>query len=172
MLDRDTVIRDPHDVVVTREEGRTKRRTIDPRLSVEMQDEGAALTLFFDRDTAYTGEARLLEVRLTPTAGGTFEPWNLMPDLSLRLTYARARLAWEHHNAAAALRALRQISSTRRGLSDAFLRIVAQLHESLVAEGEPYPVKALAKTQQVDKSTASRWVTAARARGLLGKEHA
>jgi hypothetical protein len=90
-----------------------------------------------------------------------------MPNLPLHLQYARASLAHRAHDVVAALRALRQVSSTRRGLSDDFLRLVAQLYGSRVAESEAYPVKALAAMQHVDKSTASRWVSAARDRGLL-----
>jgi hypothetical protein len=167
MLDRDTVIRSPHDVTVTRKGGRTERQVHDPRVSVAIQEEGATLTLFFDADTAWSGDAPLLEIGLSPTASGEFEPWRLLPNLPLHLQYARASLARQHGDVDAALRALRKVSSTRRGLSDDFLRIVAQIYESLVTEGERYPVKALAKAQHVDVSTASRWVTAARDRGLL-----
>ena len=171
MRDRDTVIRHPHDETVTRKDGRTKTWINDPRTSVAMQEEGATLTLFFEGgDPVWTGESPLLEIRLRPTAGGEFEPWRLLPNLPLHLQYARASLAWRRDDAAAALRALRKVSSTRRGLSDDFLRLVAQLHESLVTEGEAYPVKALAKMQHVDNSTASRWITAARARGFIETE--
>jgi hypothetical protein len=169
MLDRDTVIRSPHEATPIRKKGRSEHRVDDPRMSVSMQEEGATLTVFFDPETAWSGEAPLLEVRLTPTDAGTFEPWRLLPTLPLHLQYARAAVAHRHDDVAAALRALRQVSSTRRGLSDDFLRLVAQLYESLVKEGESYPVKALAAMQHVDKSTASRWVSEARRRGLLEK---
>jgi hypothetical protein len=167
MLHRGTEVRHPHDEVVTRKDGVTERDTRDTRTSVSMHEDGAILTLFFEPDTAFTGKAELLEVRLTPTTGGEFQPWQLMPTLPLHLQYARATLAREHGDAHAALRALRRLSHTRRGHSDEFLRIVAQLHGQLVKEGEPHPIKSLAKTQDVDVSTASRWVTAARRRGLL-----
>jgi hypothetical protein len=167
MLHRDTEIRHPHDQTVTRKDGVTERDTHDPRVSVSMQEEGATLTLFFDPDRAWTGDADLLEVQLTTTKAGDFQPTRLIPTLPLHLQYARATLARDHGDAHAALRALRRLSSTRRGHSDDFLRIVAQLHGQLVKEGEPHPIKALAKTQDVDVSTASRWVTAARHRGLL-----
>jgi hypothetical protein len=36
-----------------------------------MREGGATLTLFFDRDRAFAGDADLLEVRLSPTADGT-----------------------------------------------------------------------------------------------------
>jgi hypothetical protein len=121
----------------------------------------------YDPDTALSGDAPLLEIRLSPAASGTFEPWRLLPNLPLHLQYARAALAQKQGDVDAALWALRQVSSTRRGLSHDFLRIVAQLYGSLVAEGERYPVKALAKAQHVDVSTASRWIKAARSRGLL-----
>jgi hypothetical protein len=167
MLDRETVVNIPHDATVTRKGGRKEVRVDDPRTSVAMQEEGARLTLFFDPDTALAGDAQLLEIRLSPAASGAFEPWRLLPDLPLHLQYARATLAHEYGDVHAALTALRQVSSTRRGLSDDFLRLVAQIYGSLVAEGEPYPIKALAKAQHVDVSTASRWITAARGRGLL-----
>jgi hypothetical protein len=167
MLDRETVVNIPHDATVTRKGGRKQVQVDDPRVSVAMQEEGATLTLFFDADTALSGDAPLLEIRLSPAANGTFEPLRLLPNLPLHLQYARATLAHEYGDVHAALNALRQVSSTRRGLSDDFLRIVAQIYESLVTEGERYPVKALAKAQHVDVSTASRWITAARGRSLL-----
>jgi hypothetical protein len=156
MLDRDTVITSPGP------------NDPDQRLTVEIQEEGATLTLFFDRERAFAGDAPLLEVRLTPAAGGGFEPWRLLPKLPLHSRYARAALRHDRGDAAGALRALREIDTTRRGLSDDSLRIIAELYQSLIAEGERYPVKALALTQHVDKSTASRWIKAARDRGLIG----
>lgn len=66
-----------------------------------------------------------------------------------------------------ALREARQFNAPRRGLTDEFLKLVAQIYTSLVAEGEPYPVKTLAKMQHADISTASRWIGAARTRGFL-----
>ena len=53
---------------------------------------------------------------------------------------------------------------------DVELRLVAQRYETLVAEGERYPITALAAAERVHKSTASRWVSAARRRGLLQEE--
>jgi hypothetical protein len=165
--DRDTVIRSPHDVAVTRERGRTIRRVIDPRVSVSVQEEGATLTLFFDPETALSGEAPVREIRLTPTAGGEFQPWQLLPRLPHHLHYVRGVLARRPDVASAGLDALRQMGRTRRGLSDEWLRIVAQRYESLVADDERYPIKALAAMEHADKSTASRWVSAARKRGFL-----
>ena len=169
MLDAKTEIRIPHDATKTRKNGRTETRIDDPRVSVTMHEQSAAITLFFDRDRALAGDAPLLEVRLSPAASGTFEPWKLMPQLPLYLRYARASLAGRDADVMAALRALRQVTSTRRGLSDDFLLLVAVAYDSLVAEKEPYPVKALAEMQQVTISAASRWIKAARQRGYLNE---
>jgi hypothetical protein len=154
MDDRDTEIRSPH------------ART-DPRVSVALHEQGATLIFFFDPATAWTGEAPLLEVRLIAPATGNFEPWALMKPLPHYLQYARASLAREQDDVVAALSALRKVNSTRRGLDDGFLRQVAHAYKALCTEGEPYPGKALADIHEVDKSTASRWISAARQRGYL-----
>jgi transposase len=57
-----------------------------------------------------------------------------------------------------------------RGLTSDFLRLVARKYRAIVAEGERYPAKELALSQQVDKSTLSRWLKAARERGFLGED--
>src|SRR4051794_25326867 len=143
----------------------------DPqRVSATLREDSATLTLVFDIDNAWMGDARLLEVRLSPTAADTFEPWQLMPQLPLHLQYARAAMAREKGNADAAMRALRKVGSTRRGHDDEYLGLVAQIYTGLVAEGEPHPIKTLAKMQHAHISTASRWVKAARARGLLKED--
>jgi hypothetical protein len=169
-VNRDTEIRVPHDVEITREGGQTKRDKLDPRVSVSMQEQGATLTLFFDPETALRGDSPLLEVRLTPAAGGAFEPWQLIPKLPRRVQYARACLARREGDIESALSAFREEGKTRRGLSDDFYRVVAEEYAALVAEGEPHPIKALAKLKSADKSTVSRWVSAARARGLLDRK--
>lgn len=178
MRHRDTVVRFPHDEW-TDGDGREishdewikgDREPRDPRMSVTMQEEGATLTLFFDGadlGKAFRGEAPVIEVRLEPSPGGTFEPWRLLPNLPLHLQYARAAVAQKRNDADAALRALRATNSPRRGLNDDFLRAVAEKFKSLTAEGEPYPAKAIARSEHADKSTVSRWLKAARDRGLL-----
>jgi hypothetical protein len=163
----DFEIRSPHDATPTRKDGKTEWRVDDRRVSVSIEERGATLVFFFDPDTAWTGKAPLLEVRLATPATGKFEPWPLLPRLANYLQYARAALARDDGRAADALGALRTLNSTRRGLDDEFLRAVALAYKALVAEGEPYPVKTLAEMQSVVKSTASRWITAARARGYL-----
>jgi DNA-binding MarR family transcriptional regulator len=52
---------------------------------------------------------------------------------------------------------LRKHGSTRRGLPDTFLRLIAEQ-----ARHAEHPVKTLAELHGVDKSTASRWLKAAR----------
>lgn len=160
-----TEVRVPHDATHIWEGGRVKTRIDDPRGSVRIEEDSATLLVFFEPEGIWTGKAPLLEVRLLPTAAGTFEPWRLMPRLPQYLQYARATLARD--DTTAAIRALRETNSTRRGLNDDFLKLVAQDYIALAAEGEPYPVKTIAENQPVDKSTASRWITAARARGFL-----
>jgi hypothetical protein len=163
----ETVLRQPHDAHSERIDGRKVTTVNDPRTSITIQEEGSEISLFFDPDRAFAGDATLLEVRLTPAPDGTFEPWRLLPNLPLHTQYARAVLANSRQDIVGALSALRQSNAPRRGLSNDFLRTVARLHESLVSEGERYPVKAIARSQRVDISTASRWVAAARKRGFL-----
>jgi hypothetical protein len=160
LLDDDTVIRQPHDATVERMGGGKVVTLRDPRTSVTIQESGAALSLFFD---AVTGD--LDEVRMARPETGDFEPWRLLASLPLHVQYARSALAGRGVDAAVS--ALRQANAPRRGITDDFLRVVAQLHGSLVSDGEPYPVKAIAGMQHVDISTASRWIAAARARGFL-----
>jgi hypothetical protein len=153
MRDRDTVIRIPHS-------------DDDPRLSATIEEDGVTLVLFFDREGAYSGAAPL-EVRLAPTEGGDFRPWQLIPRLPLHLSYVRASLTHQRDGVVAALRALQATDRTRRGTSDDKLRYIAELYNSLRAEGEPYPVKALAAATHTAISTASRSIKAARERGFI-----
>jgi hypothetical protein len=161
-LDASTEIRQPHEAIVERKDGKKTVRVVDPRTSVTVQEQGCALSVFFHPES---GE--FAEIRLTPPKTGPFEPWRLLANASLYAQYARASLAADSKDLQGAIRALQQVSSTRRGLSDDQLHLVAQLHRSLIAEGERYPIKAISRTQHVDVSTASRWVKAARDRGFL-----
>jgi hypothetical protein len=139
----------------------------DGRISVAVQDQGATLTLFFPAETGLSGEADPVEVRITPPASGKFEPWRLLPQMPLYAAHARALLAYDTRGRWAALLALQEANAPGRGLSDGFLRMVAEAYRALVAEGERYPVKAMAASQHRDKSTVSRWISAARQRGFL-----
>jgi hypothetical protein len=171
MRDSETIIRSPHSATVTRVKGKRHVEVHDPRLSVSIVESGAVLTLFFPAETGWTGEAEPLEIKITPHEGADpFEPWRLMPRLPLYLSYARASLAHRENDIHAAMQALRALGSSRRGLGDEFYRLIAQSYEALVAEGEQHPVKALAKMQPVDISTASRWIKEARRRGYLDEK--
>jgi hypothetical protein len=166
MIHRETVIRVPHAVNVRRVDGKKEGEVLDPRVSVTIKDRGCELVLFFEN---LDPSSPLLELRLLP--GPTaFEPWRFVPQLPLYLSYARAAMGLEREDTAAALRALRQAGSGRRGLSDDFLKIVAEMYKAFVADGEPYPIKAIAGTQSVSHSGAWRWVNEARRRGFLLEE--
>jgi hypothetical protein len=158
MRDSETVVYAPH----------SHPDIHDDRVIVQINEEGCRLLLFF-KDLS--GDGPLLEMRLLPLAAGKrFEPWRLVPRLSLYMQYARAVVAWRREDARAALRALRKAGSMDRGLSHDFYAGIAAEYESLVTEGERYPIKALAATYGVDKSTASRWVRGARDRNLIPEE--
>jgi hypothetical protein len=159
-LQDQTVIRVPHDATVTRRDGKKHVEVHDPRTSVTMPTPGGELTLFFDPPLA---DGALNEVRLIPGP----EPWRLMSRLPLYLSYARAVAAWRQDDKVAALRALRDVGSGVRGHGDDFYRGVASMYNALVAAGEPSPIKAIAESQPVSISAASKWVTRARNLGFI-----
>jgi hypothetical protein len=66
--------------------------------------------------------------------------------------------------------ALRDLGSTRRGLSPDHYRQVADQYAWLLAEGEKHPVKALGEMHHVTISAASRWIKEARRRGLIDEK--
>lgn len=171
MLDSETVIRFPHSGTVTRKNGKTIRKTIDPRTSVTIKDHGCELVLFFEGDDL-SGKAPLLEVSVRPDHGTLLKAHALMPRLPLYLTYARAAMAGRQEDAGKSLKALREAGKGRRGLSDDFYKLVIQSYTSIVAEGELFPVKALADLHGVKISTASRWITEARRRFPKEMQHA
>lgn len=170
-LDKQTVIRVPHDETVTRPDGpggEKHREVHDPRTSVTMPTPGGELTLFFDpmRDDAGAADGALNEVRLVPSS----EPWRLLPRLPLYLNYARAVAAFRRDDKVAALRALRDAGSGVRGHGEDFYRGVAALYQSLVVAGEPSPIKTIAESQPVSIGAASKWVTRARELGFIVDE--
>jgi hypothetical protein len=169
MRDAETVIRHPHSSTVTQVKGKKVVEVHDDRLSVAITEGGATLTLFFPAETGWAGEDAPLEIRLAPSGKGkeSFEPWRLMPKLPLYLAYARASLAHRDGDIRSALKALREAGTSRRGLSDDFYSQTAESYKAIVAEGEKYPIKALAEEHFVDISTASRWIKEARRRGYL-----
>jgi hypothetical protein len=66
--------------------------------------------------------------------------------------------------------ALREVGRTRRGLSDRFYRTIADQYTTLIAEGEPNPVKTLGEIHHVTISAASRWIKEARRREYIKED--
>jgi len=155
VLDADTVIRSPHSAT-------------DPRTSVSMKTLGLELVAFFD-DHGRQGPIR--EVRLLPPGDDKeLEPGALRefaPRWPLYANYARAAMTSADGDWQSSLLALREIGTTRRGLPPEHFRRVAAGYRALLAEGERHPVKALSEIHHVTISTASRWITETRNRGLL-----
>jgi hypothetical protein len=153
MQDRDTVIRHPHSKA-------------DRRTSVTMKTRGCDLVLFFDD---LSGDGPVRELRLLPDTA-TLDPGvfrQFMPQAPLYFQYARAAIKFDRGQVRESLVALRDVGATRRGLGEDFYRQVARQYETLIAEDEKHPVKALAAMNYVTISTASRWISGARARGLI-----
>jgi hypothetical protein len=160
LLDKNTVIRIPHDAKATRRDGKKHVEVIDPRTSVTMPTPGGELTLFFDPPLA---DGRLREVRLTPGA----EPWRLFPRLVLYTQYARAVAAFREKDRAAVLRALQNRGSGVRGHGEDFYRAVAAEYEAYIAAGSSAPIKTIAESAGVTIAAASKWVKKARELGYI-----
>jgi hypothetical protein len=157
---KQTTVRIPADATSTRRGGKKHVEVHDPRTSVTMPTPGGELTLYFDGPLA---EGPLREVRLIPGA----EPWRLMSRLPLYVQYAKAAAAMRQNDTVAALRALRDAGTGVRGHGDDFYRTVASMYNAFVAAGEPSPIKAIAESQPVTISAASKWVKRARELGLI-----
>jgi hypothetical protein len=148
------------------EEGRTK-------VSIKHRPgslfSGLELQLFFEE---YAGEAPLREVRVLPDDGDEAAVElrvlrRLMPQADLYLALARAAIRWDYEDLEGAVKALREVGRPGRGLPDDFYRAIAESYASLVAEGEPHPVKALGEKHHGSISAASRWLKEARRRGFV-----
>lgn len=166
MLDQDTFIRTPHSATVTRKGGKRHVKVDDARTSVSMKTHGIELVFFFD-DPGRQGPVR--EIRLLPDVV-ELDPWVLRrvaPKAPLYLQYARAAMTANDDDWLGSLDALRELGTTRRGLTPEFFRRVAAKYQAIVAQGEPHPVKALSEMEHVKISTASRWITEARRRGFI-----
>lgn len=121
-------------------------------------------------------EGDVQEVRIRPW-GEPLEPRALQrfaPHADFYVAFARSALRWNplDHEASneklgAAADALLKIAGPGRGLPPHFYKVIATQYEALVTEGEPHPVKALAKSHHVTISAASRWLKTARERGHL-----
>jgi hypothetical protein len=143
-----------------------------PPWSVTMTTQGCELEVVLDgKRAADAAHGELLEVRIRPAAD-RLEPHvlrRLMPQAPLYLNLARAFMQ-SPDDAREALRALREVGATRRGLGDDFYRRIARDYTTLVGQGERHPVKALAELHHVVISTASRWVKEARRRSYIEEE--
>ena len=120
-------------------------------------------------------EGPLLEVRILPDTK-ELAPRTLrefLPKASQYVRYARAVLTNDKDVWRSSAQALRQVGATRRA---AWARTsIASSRKTTrpgIAEGEPYPVKALADMHQVGISTASRWVKGARDAKLIPPKEA
>jgi len=160
MLDQETVIYGP---------GTDPDAPDDDRTRVTMRTHGCKLVLCF-ADPGRQGP--VLELSVLPDTA-ELSPQVLrefMPRAPLFLLYARAAMSEKTEEWLASSRALRDLGSTRRGLTPEFYRLIALNYEALVAEGEPHPVKALAAMHDSTISSASRWLKEARRRGLIEDE--
>lgn len=142
----------------------------DVGATVVIKERGCELHLRFE---GRAGDAPLVELRVVSDTGGALDPTKarrLIPQLDLYLALARAGMSWEFGDAQAAAEALRLVSRPGRGHSPDFLRLIAATYNAQVAEGEKYPVKAIAAMYHGSPSAASRWVSAARDAGYLPKK--
>lgn len=115
-------------------------------------------------------DAPLLEIRIRPDQGDPAHARHLVPQLSLYLATARAAMSFKLEDFRRAVELLRLVGRPGRGLPPDHYRVIAAQYKALVREGEQHPVKALATENGADISTASRWVTEAKSRGLIEEE--
>lgn len=124
------------------------------------------------------GEGDIQELRLLPDVEGQpLKPWmlrRLVPDIEKYLTYGR--LAMRQLEPEDNSEAFREAAETLRGLSSPgpgrghppeFFQNIAAEYTALVAEGEPFPVKAVGINHGAKISTASKWIEESRRRGYL-----
>jgi hypothetical protein len=135
----------------------------DLRCSVTMPIRGCTLQVFFE-SIAEAADGPVLEVRLLPGTAPV-DSW-IDPKA---IAYARALASLNMDDAVKMLNALRQVGASRRGLGGDFYRTIAAQYRSLEANGERFPITALADAQnpRVTVSTASRWIKECRTRKLL-----
>lgn len=155
MLDSETLVRFQH----------SKE---DPRLSVSLKDAGVEVLLFFP-ESDFSGDTDVLEVRVLPHVKAV-TPQALQHvgrRYSMYAQYAGATIKFDGADVRGTLATLRQAGKTSRGLSQDHYVLVAHQYNALVAEGHPYPVKALGEVLYTDISNASRWVKEAKRRGLI-----
>lgn len=109
--------------------------------------------------------------KLTP-----FQLRKFVPRVEQYLEYARANMnifgpegtpKERIERARRAAEDVRSLSGPGRGLPPGFFRDIAAEYEALLAEGQPYPVKAISLNHNVVISAASHWIKECRRRDLL-----
>lgn len=147
------------------------RDDVDQRLRVEIQPASLPpLVLYFESPAAaaFVG----LEI------GSPFHDRELAPatvrriasQLDLLVKYARATVAWNRDDSVEALRMLKAIGATKRGMPREFFAGIANEYRARLAAGEQHIVKAIAEAHSVTPSAASRWLKSARGHGYLKEE--
>jgi hypothetical protein len=160
------------------------RRATDPRNTVTFYDEATPFPIRLHFLRVYDDETDETELRNIGCEFG-IEPRNdesalEMPELttlSLRrvveryphwVELARHQLALEQARAGDLAAGLKRVKPAR--LDADWYRMIAAEFRRHVAEGDPGPVSAIARSHQVTVSAASRWVKGARERGFLDGE--
>jgi hypothetical protein len=154
--------------------------------TVVLTHRGCHFVFRFAKDDL-AGESGVRKLEVVSAEGDTLDPKALRrfaPQVELYLAYVRAGMRMHgggpldeadpetdlrrrHEDIREAAKALRDVGGPGRGLSDEFYRLISRHYAELVGAGEPHPVKALGQAHHVTTSAASRWLTAARAKGLL-----
>ena len=155
----------------------------EPRVHVHVQEDGGEVVLYF-ADLSGEGEVLGLEInprrvlsslkvtdhRKVKRAEERIDPAivrRVGRNYATYVIYARAVIQWDREKTQETLADLRKTGKTKRGLSIDFLGEISREYRAMEAAGERYPVKALAEKHHVVISAASRWLKAARERGLL-----
>jgi hypothetical protein len=150
---------------------------------VHIQEGGGEIVLHF---ADMSGEGDVLAVEINPRrAPDSLDEWDSTKvrrtrgsvdldavrrfgrNYALYIEYARAAITWDREGSTTALRALRDVGRTRRGLNPDFLSPIATEYRAEVSAGNSQPLKTLAERHFVDVSTVSRWIRRCRELGLL-----
>ena len=146
----------------------------DPRIKVTIPDDTYPwpLVLYFE---SLADDAALVGLELgtdeQPFKGvAVADVQRLASNLALYVHYAHAWFALDRGEVRRSLDLLSEVGRTRRGLSGRLLKTIANEYNARVEAGDPAPITAIAEAHGKAKSTASRWVSAARARGWINEE--
>jgi hypothetical protein len=131
----------------------------------------------------FPGNGDVQEIRLLPDVN-TLTPSvlrRIAPDAETYLAFARAALRWfdpaddpktKQARLRDAAQTLRTLGGPGRRHPDEFYRRIGESYNGLVADGEPHPVKAVARLHVGTISAASRWIKEARSRGYIPPKEA